>query len=144
MATRVPAMTNMEKALDIVAGGTAVFPIDALGHKLHSVPSGNPSIIKTWFRRWPHAGIAIKLGLQPGGECIIAIEIDGSDEAARSVERLTVEHGAFSSTFKMTRSDGAKLLIYKGAPVSYQATELAPGVRILGSNAFFTVRPAKL
>ncbi len=136
-------MTNMEKALDIAAGGAAVLPVDTSGHRLHSVPSRNPRIIKTWFRRWPHAGIAISLGLQPGGESIIAIEIDDSDEAARSVDRIEAKHGAFSPTFKMTRSDGARLLIYKGAPVSYEPTELAPGVRILGSNAFLTVRPAR-
>lgn len=102
------------------------------------VASTDPDIIKSWWRRWPNANIAVKTG-----NGLIVVDVDPKHNGAEGLAALENKHEKLPPTLLVTTgSQGWHLYYTADEEIRNSASRLAPGVDIRGDGGYVVAPPS--
>ncbi len=141
-------MSMMDEAIKYAEMGLAVFPVRRT--KAPYTPHGckdaktDIRVIKSWWKRWPDAGIGIATGSASGGIVVIDIDIDEDkgvygDESLREWE---AENGELPETWRAITGRGGYHIYYRTDEKIKNTTNLYPGVDIRGDGGYVVAPPS--
>ncbi|OSI79306.1 hypothetical protein BSZ21_01510 [Bradyrhizobium canariense] len=151
-----PLSTRGAAALQYAAMGLEVFPAPAGQKKSHKSEkhSGakwgkttDPDEIRSDFRKWPDANVAIVTGETSG---IFVVEADTAEghgvDGLASIRELEIEHGPFPETRIAVSPSGSVHRYYRhpgaGVYIKNSTSELAPGVDVRGDGGMVIAPPS--
>jgi hypothetical protein len=152
MATRKPRAGNqvpspMEgAAFDYAARGWSVIPIEARGKRpivawqAFQQRISTPEEIRDWFRRWPHANVAIVTGAVSG---LVVLDIDPQHGGAPSLAELESMHDRLPLTVETATGGGGRHLYFlHPRGVVRNKVGLAPGIDVRGDGGCVVAPPS--
>lgn len=126
--------------------GWPVFPTEGKRPLAAAAPHGLRSATtdlttaRSWWQRWPDAGVAIVTGAVSG---LVVVDVDG-DEGVAALKALEAEHGALPRTrLAQTGGGGWHLLFaHPGVEVRNSAGRLGPGLDVRGDGGYVIAPPS--
>ncbi len=120
--------------------GWAIFPIKGKNHPLISLreASRDTSTIETWWKRWPHANIALATGAPSG---IDVLDIDGH-EGESALADLVERHGLMPATYESRTSGGRHLFFWADSRMRTTEAVLGPHLNTLGTGNYVVLPPS--
>ena len=142
----------LDAALDLAARGWPTFPTApggnaALMNEWPAAPSTDPEQIRSWWRRWPEANVAIVTGRRSG---VLALDVDGP-AGERAYGHLLAEHGdpacstthPDGATVRTGREEGGwRMLLAIPPGVAVRKGRLAPGLEYMGDGGSAILPPS--
>jgi hypothetical protein len=98
--------------------------------------------IDAWWRRWPHANVAIRTGAASG---LVVLDIDRRGGGHRTLAQLVKQHSRLPATRAVQTGDGVHLYFqHPGTPVQNDASRrLGPGIDIRGDGGYVLAPPSR-
>jgi len=126
----------LEAALEYAQRGWSVFPIRP-GSKIPLTPRGHHSAttdeatIRSWWDRWPDAGIGI-----PTGPHICVVDKDPRNGGQKTMDAIIAEHGPLPNTPTVITGGGGEHLYFDPDPTFTNSTgTIGPGIDTKGFKA---------
>lgn len=112
-----------------------------VGAEWQTRPVDLPGIERALVRDWRH-NIGLRMGTQPCGWRLVAIDVDGPRSL---LEPLEAKWGALPETLTATSGKGMHLVyrLRDGAAMPKNATKIAPGVDIRSEGGQIVVAPSR-
>lgn len=103
--------------------------------------SKDPTVIKTWFERWPDASLAVVMGWQSG---LFAVDIDPRHEGDRRLAALEAEFGPLPETIEAATGGGGRHLLFRhpGQTQRIRSACIRTGIDIKGDGGYIVVEPS--
>lgn len=135
----------LEAALRYAGRGWPVFPCRArrkvplTAHGLKDATT-DADEIRSWWRQWPDANVAVRTGSVSG---LVVIDVDGDDGVA-SLRALEREHCTLPRTASVVTPRGGQhfYLAHPGVPVSNSAGRLGAGLDVRGEGGYVVAPPS--
>ena len=132
------SFSTEQAALAYRARGWSVIPVlradkrPALPWQAYQDRSADEDEIRSWFRRWPAANLAIVTGRLSG---LVVLDVDPGHGGEQSVRRLVAEHGRLPATVEARTGGGGRHLYFRhpGGTV-HNKVGLAPGIDLRGDG----------
>lgn len=139
------ANTLLRAALGYAAKGRAIIPLQPQGkvplteHGLKDA-STDTSVIRGWWKEWPHANIGILTGTQSG--CFV-LDVDG-ETGEQSLRALEATHGLLSPTVEIITGRGRHLYFRhpETGAIRNSAGKLGDGLDVRGSGGYVVAPPS--
>ncbi|HZZ29007.1 MAG TPA: bifunctional DNA primase/polymerase [Pirellulales bacterium] len=136
-------MRVLEAALSYAARGWRVLPVrNKIPLTAHGVKDAttDQEKIKTWFTRWPDAGVGIAAGIASG---LVVLDIDAAKDGLESLAQLETEHGPLPTTLKVKTGGGGFhfYFIHPGGRIRNRAN-MFPGVDLRSDNGYVVAPPS--
>lgn len=129
--------------------GWAVFPLTAGTKRPHggAAPRGlhcattDLDLIRSWWRRWPDCGVAIRTGAASG---LVVIDVDKRTGGWDSLAELDARHGFDFDTARVwTPSGGAHFYYRHPGGLRCTASLLGPGVDTKAEGGYVVAPPSR-
>jgi putative DNA primase/helicase len=131
-------------ALEFASRGWSVFPVRALGKTPLTAcgfkdASTDPTVIRSWWAKWPSANIAVATG----SGSIVVVDIDG-DEGENSLLALTTKCGPLPETLESRTGRGRHLFfVVSGSSIRNDTgRKLGRGIDVRGTGGYVVVPPS--
>jgi hypothetical protein len=132
----------LRHALGYAARGVGVLPLRArakeplLEHGVHDA-SREATTIRSWWRRWPGANLALAVPAS-----WVVVDIDPRNGGDRELARLQQKHGELPPTVTArTGSGGSHFVFARPADVRLRG-KLGPGIDLLGAGRYIVAAPS--
>lgn len=133
-------------AVAYVGRGWPVFPTQGKRPLATAAPNGLHSAttdlatVRSWWRRWPDAGVAIVTG---AASRLVVVDVDG-DHGVAALKALEAEHGPLPRT-RLAQTGGAGwhlVFAHPGVEVRNSAGRLGPGLDVRGDGGYVIAPPS--
>jgi hypothetical protein len=133
-------------ALAYAARGWHVFPVktDKTPRTVHGLKDATTDVaqIRSWWARWPDAGVAIRTGAV-SGLMVLDVDVDrGGDETLFELER---EHGELPLTPRVKTPSGGTHFYFRhpGGEVPNSTDKIGPGLDVRGDGGYVVAPPSE-
>ena len=141
----------MDAALEYAKAGFAVIPVTRADKNPYTAnglsdATTNPSTIRSWWKWWPDANVAIVCGAVSG--YLFAIDVDIKPEKGKhgdeSLKAWEAEHGDFPETVRQITGSGGYHYFFRHPDIGKfkNKVDALPGIDIRGDGAYVVVSPS--
>mgnify|MGYP005853076027 CR=1 FL=1 len=137
---------SLKAALDYLRLGWSVFPVEPGGKRpllrwqVDQYRRADVPEIAEWFRRWPHANIAVVTGIV---SALVVLDLDPQHGATASLEQLDRQHGPLPETVEAHTGGGGRHLYFAHpGDITHNRVGLLPGIDLRGDGGYVVAPPS--
>ena len=139
----------LDAALEYAEAGYAVIPVRRSDKSPYPANGSHdatkdPNTIRTWWRWWPDANVAIVCGHVSGYLFALDVDVKDGKHGDREILKWQAEHGDFPNTVRQITGSGGIHYFFRSEDIAeYKNTvDALPGVDVRGEYAYVVVAPS--
>ena len=141
----------LDAALEYAEAGYAVIPVKRADKAPYttdglSAATTDPNTIRTWWRWWPEANVAIVCGKVSGNLFVIDVDIkpEKGKHGDEELLKWQAEHGDFPETVRQRTGSGGEHQFFRYPDIALYLNKVdaLPGIDIRGDGAYVVVAPS--
>jgi archaellum biogenesis ATPase FlaH len=139
----------LDAALEYAEAGYAVIPVRRSDKSPYPANGSHdatkdPNTIRTWWRWWPDANVAIVCGHVSGYLFALDVDVKDGKHGDRELLKWQAEHGDFPNTVRQITGSGGIHYFFRNEDIAeYKNTvDALPGVDVRGEWAYVVVAPS--